>query len=243
MRQVWKPALRGENALRFRNEENSTPDELTIVALGDSITNAAGLADVQEEHTYRHLVQEALTREMGRTVRVINAGVNGDITPLAVRRLDRDVVAHKPDCVTIMFGVNDAGFFRPDGPVADTPRTPLPEFEAHLRAIVRRVREVGALPVLATPVPMSPSYWLANLPQYVKNGLNYLVDQYADVVRKVASDERVPLVDPHRRFSADPSTHAFVPDGIHPDRRGQKLLAELFVPVLTSALRNAPRAR
>ena len=29
----------------------------TIVALGDSITNAAGVGDVTEEDTYRHLVQ------------------------------------------------------------------------------------------------------------------------------------------------------------------------------------------
>jgi len=204
-------------------------DEIKIVALGDSITNAVGIAGVEERDTYRYLVQIELSKAITRKVTVINAGVNGDITTLALDRLEYDVLKHKPHYVTIMFGVNDAGYFRPDGPVGETPRVIAQEFEGNLRLIVSKVKCVNAKPILVTPVPMSPSYHLANLPAYVEHGLNYLVDEYADIIRRLARELRIPLIDVHRVFSDDEKTQKYVPDGIHPDKRGQRLIADVFI--------------
>ena len=50
--------------------------KITIVALGDSITNGAGLSGVREEETFRHLLQEDLSRIEGYDLKVINAGLN-----------------------------------------------------------------------------------------------------------------------------------------------------------------------
>ena len=162
--------------------------------------------------------------------------MNGDITTQALRRLDRDVLRHRPDYVTIMFGVNDAGYFRPNGPVGDTPRVSADDFERNLRTIVERVVSVESKPVLVTPVPMSKYYWLADLPPYKEHGLNYLVDAYADIVRRLAIELCIPLIDPHRLFTDDPSTQEFVPDGVHPDKRGQRLIADLFVETFSRLL-------
>ncbi|MGB9596173.1 MAG: SGNH/GDSL hydrolase family protein, partial [Candidatus Poribacteria bacterium] len=63
--------------------------EITIVALGDSITNGAGIGDVTEEDTFRHHIQTDLSKIINRKVKVINAGVNGDITTTAIPRLER----------------------------------------------------------------------------------------------------------------------------------------------------------
>jgi lysophospholipase L1-like esterase len=76
--------------------------EIIIVALGDSITNGAGIGDVTEEDTYRHHLQVDLPKMVEYKVKVINAGVNGDITTTAIPRLERDVLQHKPDYVTMM---------------------------------------------------------------------------------------------------------------------------------------------
>jgi len=203
--------------------------EIKIVALGDSITNAVGISGVEKRDTYRYLLQVELSKALAQKVTVINAGVNGDITTLALDRVEYDVLRHKPHYVTIMFGVNDAGYFRPDGPVGETPRASAHEFEGNLRFIVSKVKSIDAKPILVTPVPMSPSYHLANLPAYVEHGLNYLVDEYADITRRLARELRIPLIDVHRVFSDDEKTQEYVPDGIHPDKRGQRLIADVFV--------------
>ncbi|HEX28931.1 TPA: hypothetical protein ENG04_02480 [Candidatus Poribacteria bacterium] len=207
--------------------------EIRIVAFGDSITNASNLP---EELSYRKLVEHELRKKTGRDVRVVNAGVNSDITTLALQRIERDVLSHRPHIVTVMFGVNDAGFFRPDGPPADTPRVSEEDFRGNLIQIAEKIKESGAIPVLVTPLPMSPSYPLADLPAYLENGLNYLVDRYADIVRSVASMMHLPLIDAHRYFSDHRETQEFLPDGIHPDRRGHETIANLFTPVLADLI-------
>jgi len=203
--------------------------KIRIVALGDSITNGVRVG-VEEKDTYRQLLQEDLSRTKGYEVEVINAGVNGDITTTAIHRLEQDVLRHKPDYVTIMFGVNDAGYYRPaTDSMADTPRVMAEDFRSNLKAIVGAVQQIGAKPVLVTPVPMNSAYAHKDYPTYVKNGLNYLVDEYADIIRELSARSNLPLIDVHRAFSDDPGTDKLVPDGIHPNKPGHRFIADILV--------------
>ncbi len=200
-----------------------------IVALGDSITNGVRVG-VKEGDTYRHLLQEDLSTATGYQVEVINAGVNGDITTTAIHRLEHDVLRHEPDYVTIMFGVNDAGYYRPaTDSMADTPRVTAKDFRSNMKAIVGAVQQIGAKPVLVTPVPMNSAYAHKDYPAYVENGLNYLVDEYADIIRELSARSNLPLIDVHRPFSDDPETDKLVPDGIHPNKPGHRFIADIFV--------------
>ncbi len=204
--------------------------KIRIVALGDYITNGAGLSGVREEDTFRHLLQEDLSQRAGYDVEVINAGLNGDITTVAIYRLEQDVLRHEPDYVTIMFGVNDAGYYRPaTDSVADTPRVTATRFRANLGTIVKAVQAANAKPVMVTPVPMNSAYGSRDFPAYVENCLNYLVDEYADIIRDLSSRAALPLIDVHKAFSADPTTDRFVPDGIHPNKAGHRFIADIFV--------------
>lgn len=215
----------------------SEEKEIKIVAFGDSITNGVRPdGSVAEEDTFRYLLQQRLIESTRKKIKVINAGVNADITTLALDRIDRDVLKHKPDYVTIMFGVNDAGFFRPDGPVADTPRTSKEDFGDSLLKMIELLSEIDAQPILVTPVPMSPSYHLADYPPYVEHGLNYLVDEYSDIIRLLVEELNLPLIDVHRRFSENPETQKFVPDGIHPDKRGHKLISDVYFELFSKLL-------
>ena len=124
---------------------------LRIVALGDSITNGTGLAGTTEAETFRALVERELAKKLQRPVEVINAGVNGDIVTQALRRLERDVLSKNPDLVTVMFGGNEAGFYRPETRgFADTPRVGREAFSAALAEIVQRIRAAGSRVVLMT---------------------------------------------------------------------------------------------
>jgi len=203
--------------------------KITIVALGDSITNGIRV-DVDEKETYRNLLQEGLSNKTGNEIKVINAGVNGDITTTAIHRLKRDVLRHKPGYVTIMFGVNDAGYYRPvDDSMADTPRVSDSDFKHNLKVIMKTIQKAGAKPVLVTPVPMNNAYAHKNFPAYLENGLNYLVDRYSDIIRDLSLQNSVPLIDVNRAFGADAKTDKFVPDGIHPNKEGHRFIADLFI--------------
>ncbi|MFH1266649.1 MAG: SGNH/GDSL hydrolase family protein [Planctomycetota bacterium] len=208
-----------------------------IVAFGDSITNGVGLKAVTEKDTFRDLVRRELTERLGTTVEVVNAGVNGDIVTLAVERLNRDVLDRKPDVVTIMFGGNEAGFYRPEtNGFAETPRVSREEFQATVAKIVDRIRAAGITVVLMTCPPMTERYWGMNLKPYQEHGINFLVKDYAQAMRDVAAEKKVELVDVYRAFQEAPATLDYFPDGLHPDPRGHRVIADLLVRRLATIL-------
>ena len=106
----------------------------TVVFLGDSITHGHRLA---QEAAFPYRLGQALG------VRAINAGISGDTTEGGLRRIERDVLAHRPQVVVVALGVNDA--FR---------QAPREATVANLRAITQRIRAQGAVVVLLhTAVP------------------------------------------------------------------------------------------
>ena len=205
-------------------------EPLRIVALGDSITNGVGLAGVTEADTFRDVLRRELAERLGRKVEVRNAGVNGDIVTLAIGRLKRDVLDHKPDVVTVMFGGNEAGYYRPEtNGFADTPRVGLKEFKATTARIVDRLRAERITVVLMTCPPMTERYGGMHLEPYRKHGINFLVRDYAQAMRDVAAEKRVELVDVYRAFQKSPDGPDCFPDGLHPDKRGHRVIADLLV--------------
>ncbi len=78
---------------------------LTIVALGSSSTEGVGAT--RPEFTYPSRLAAVLqARFPSLTVRVINRGVSGEMSPQMVARIERDVVPEKPDLVIWQLGTN-----------------------------------------------------------------------------------------------------------------------------------------
>ena len=203
---------------------------LRIVAFGDSITNGMSPAGMKETDTFRDIARRELSEKIGAKVEVVNAGINGDIVTLAIERLKRDVLDRKPDIVTIMFGGNEAGFYRPEtNGFADTPRVSRDEFKAALNKIVDRIQAARITVVLMTCPPMTERYWGMKLEPYQKHGINFLVKDYAQAMRDVAEEKRVELIDVYRAFQQKPKTLDYFPDGLHPDARGHRVIADLLV--------------
>lgn len=99
-----------------------------IIAFGDSLTAGYG-AEKNEAYPAR------LAELTGAAV--INAGVSGDTTESALRRIEEDVLAQRPRIVIVGLGGND---FLQGVPLAST--------EANLRRIVREIHGAGAMVVL-----------------------------------------------------------------------------------------------
>jgi lysophospholipase L1-like esterase len=92
-----------------------------IVNLGDSITDG---------QTYALLVGQALTEAGLPAPTFIGAGVGGDTSGGMLKRLDRDVLVHRPTRVMLCCGINDLGM-----------NVPLTNYEANVTAIAERLKQ------------------------------------------------------------------------------------------------------
>ncbi len=74
-----------------------------VCFLGNSITQAGYF------HYYIDLFHKI--RYPNKRIKVINAGISGNQTKDALKRIKRDVFASTPSCVAIMLGMNDVGVY------------------------------------------------------------------------------------------------------------------------------------
>ncbi|GBC63850.1 arylesterase [Desulfonema ishimotonii] len=77
---------------------NTTPSGENIICFGDSLTYGTGASEGMD---YPARLSEMLGSD------VINAGVPGDTTDMALRRLEADVLSRSPRIVLITLGGND----------------------------------------------------------------------------------------------------------------------------------------
>jgi acyl-CoA thioesterase I len=170
--------------------------EPVIVALGDSLT--AGLG-VTADEAYPAILSARLQRE-GFHYRVVNAGVSGDTTAGALRRLDW-VLRARPAIVVVALGANDG-----------LRGLPVPAMRDNLVAIVTRLRAAGAR-VLLAGMRLPPNY-----------GAVY-TREFAEAFETVARQTSVPLL-PFLLDGVAGKSALNQPDGIHPNVAGQRMVAE-----------------
>jgi len=181
--------------------------EETLTVLGDSLTAGFG---VGREDAFPALVQQRLRRE-GYDYRVVNAGVSGDTTAGGLRRVDW-VLRTRPSIVIVALGGNDG--LR--GLSVDAMRENLEEITTRLRASGARVLLAGMR------VP----------PNYGGEYARTFAAAFPAVARKTGASLMPFLLD---GVAGDPNLNQA--DGIHPNARGQQVVAERLWPYLTPLLR------
>lgn len=188
---------------------------LRIVCLGDSVTKAAG---VKKDESFCEVVESQLFTQGKRPI-VINSGVGSDTTRGGLARFERDVLAHDPTHVFIMFGLNDAYRPKEQGPLV-----PLDQYSANLKEMAAVLRARGIVPVLMTSNP------------YVAKESDEELKPYIEACRGVARDEKTPLVDVHARFSelapyGKPRARLYT-DSCHLNPEGNRVVADLILKAL-----------
>jgi len=79
----------------------------TLLFLGDSIT---GYSDLVHYLKFSHLIELMLEAQYGEgQFKVLNCGYGGDTTARVLARLEREVLAERPEIVVLLIGGNDAG--------------------------------------------------------------------------------------------------------------------------------------
>ena len=181
-------------------------EKAMVVCFGDSITKRG----------YSEILAEALK------VKAINAGVGGHNSKQGLHRIEKDVLAHKPDVVVVFFGTND---IRVD---SERAFVPLKKYRENLSEISRRCQKAGAKVVFCTPPPIdSKAYYQRHKEaDFAKvGGVQKLLADYRQAVIEVAKKENSEVVDLNQLLADKPEWMS--PDGVHPGKGGTRLIARL----------------
>ena len=167
-----------------------------IVAFGDSLTAGLGVA---MDESYPAQLQRRLDRA-GYRYRVINAGVSGDTTAGALRRVPW-VLRSKPRIVILELGAND-GLRGVD----------LSETRTNLDRIILQFREASVTVVLAG-MKLPPNY-----------GAEYIAG-FEVIFSSLAKRYRLPFI-PFFLDGVAGSVTLNQADGIHPTGEGYRIIAD-----------------
>lgn len=188
--------------------DGTRPDVTPIVvALGDSLTSGHGL---RPEETYPALLQERI-RAARYPHRVLNAGVSGDTSSDAVRRLDRALV---PDTqiLIVALGANDG-----------LRGMPIATIRQNLSTIIETAQARG-IRVLLCGMETPPS-----------RGWNYTVE-FHRIFPDLAVRYNVALM-PFLLDGVALLPDFNLEDGFHPNAAGHRRMAENMWPYLEPLLR------
>jgi lysophospholipase L1-like esterase len=198
-----------------------------IVFIGDSITDC-GRRDVRAPYGdgYMNLVRALITaRYPAVPLTWINRGIGGNTVRDLAARWEDDAIGERPDWLVVMIGINDV--WRAFGGQPDE-AVPLDEYEATLRALLRRaVDATGCRLLLADPYLIEPD---RTEPQRAET------DRYAAVVARLAAEFAAPHVATQHAFdqvlAVSPPT-LWAEDRVHPDLPGHAVIADAFIRVIT----------
>lgn len=206
-----------------------------IVTLGDSITRGER-PGVKPDETFSALLERQL-QGRGIAATVTNLGLGGEQTVQALARLERDVLARKPQFVTIMYGTNDSYIY----PGKDKSRLTVDEYRENLKQLVTRLRAASIEPILMT----EPRWGAAAKAGGTGLHPNVPLEPFMQACREVARQTETPLVDHFAHWSEQEAggwnVGAWTTDECHPNPDGHRVLAETMLPVLLKALGDPAR--
>lgn len=183
---------------------------VTWLLAGDSITSGWGLADYRTSYAGRftdHLAHGAGSARARD--RVANSGDPGATVWDALREFGYRVTRHEPDVVTVLLGMNDAGWGIGE----------LERFTSGLEEFVDRVRGLGAVVVLQTTYPVGPG----------GEATHEALSAYNQFTRDLAARNEWTLVDHERHWASIDVPASWYLDPYHLTELGHAELARTLI--------------
>lgn len=182
-----------------------------VLLLGDSLTEGHGVA---EDSNYA-AVLEAKLRDLGRGDVVLrNAGIGGSTSASGLARLRWHLREKpRPDVLVLALGPND-GLRGLD----------LDVMKKNLRGVIRLAKE-NEMKVLLAGMKIPPNYGKA------------YTDRFEAVFKELAREENVPLI-PFLLEGVAARPGLNLPDGIHPNEEGYKIVGATVFKYLKPLLDN-----
>lgn len=178
---------------------------IVYVAFGDSITDGYGVL----RGFVSYLVEMISRAHPGLELSTINTGLSGDNSGDAIYRLQRDVLDHVPDLVTVNFGVNDAFSW-----------VSVEKFGSNLEEMVDAIRENGCSRIVLVSSEVIPE------PNAEKKVLPYW-----EKMRQVAERMGVVYADANGRWrklleEGTDQWSLIIPGDMHPNEEGHRVIAD-----------------
>lgn len=191
------------------------PERPRILFLGDSLTAGYGLS---EKEAYPQHIQEKLNAE-GWNYQVVNAGISGDTSAGGLRRIGW-LLRQKTDILVLALGANDG-----------LRGIPTETTQQNLENIIQKAKATYPdIQVLVAGMKLPPNL-----------GGSYSKDFEAifSTLSQKSGATQIPFL--LEGVAGDPTLN--LADGIHPNSKGQKILADTVWPFLKPLLtqRSAPK--
>lgn len=195
-------------------------DGSTLVTFGDSLTALSSWPQASAEELNMYLV---------------NSGIGGHTSADALNRFDRDVASKDPDFVTIAFGTND--FVRLSGTKS---QVSLEDFRTNMETIVDKVKALDAVPILFTAPYVREDAYPGEYE--ADGGLTAVLDTYNAVIREIAAEKGVDLVDMRAMCEQYDRKDFLVSDGVHLSELGKQAYTDTLVSYMREHYRSDPDA-
>lgn len=155
-------------------------------------------------------------------LRIINMGISGNQARDLEARWETDVMAHRPDWVSVLIGINDV-WRQFDSPTMPETHVSPEDFEAtYTRLIERTLPHVQGM-ILMTPYFMEPNR---------QDSMRVRMDEYGAIVRHLAQRYHLTCVDLQEgwdRLFAHMHPCSIAWDRIHPNQTGCMYIAKQFL--------------
>lgn len=198
-------------------------DGHVVVFVGDSITDCGRRAHAAPYgEGYVKLTIDLITAKYpDRRITYFNEGIGGNTVEDLRNRWIDDVLAHKPDWVSVMVGINDLHRTLRGEPTAVPPE----KFERLYRECLELTRErTSARLILLDPFYISTDFDSGSFRSKVLS----LLPEYLAVVEKLAREFGAVHVRTHERFQQLLRHHPpgrFCPEPVHPNLSGHLVIA------------------
>lgn len=173
---------------------------ILVVAYGHSVPSGYfATPRVRTFSSYPHLFHRALAAKYPNAIiSVITPTKGGETSPEGAARFDRDVLSHRPDLVTIDYGLNDV-------------RAGLPAARKAWVSMIQRAKASGAEVILLTPTRR-----LDETPELAL---------HAAQIRELGREYGVPVADSYAAWTRHGDIPSLLSDVNHPNRAGHELVA------------------
>lgn len=202
----------------------TSPKKSRIVFFGDSITQAG-----VNKGGYIDRIQTAIhNSKAGSKYELTGAGIGGNKVYDLYLRMEDDVLAKDPQTVVIYVGINDVWHKTSHGTGTDKDK-----FEKFYAAIIKKLQAKKIRVAVCTPTVIGEKKGNAN-PQ------DKDLDDYSDVIRRLASAHNCLLIDLRKAFlsyeeannTENKEAGLLTTDRVHLTETGNQLVADEMIKVL-----------
>jgi lysophospholipase L1-like esterase len=188
-----------------------------VVFFGDSITEQGA-----KPGGYITKIDSIIKQEnIDTQYELLGAGISGNKVYDLFLRMDEDVINKSPDITVLYIGVNDVWHKSTKGTGTDEDK-----FEKFYRAIIRKLQYVNSKIILCTPAV------IGERKEYT-NSQDGDLNRYSNVIRKLANEFSLPLVDLRKLFVDYDAVNNFenkdrsilTTDGVHLNPTGNLFVA------------------